>query len=218
MLENYFPKTLDEIVGQPLAHRLRIILHSPSPRCFLLDGEPGIGKSATAMAIATDLGADDDWEGYLRVVPASELSVEECRSIFEQALRIRRSNWKVLVIEELDGVASKQVERYLKVRLDLGAPPSIRLTERTLVIATSNGAERLTPALRERFSVLPYSCGEPFAEACQERLAEIWEAETGEDSPPPGWDVWGWIGERFSMRDALRCLEECLLMQQALAA
>ncbi len=71
-----------------------------------------------------DIGSVDEFAG-LRVLPASELDIELCRELFEVSLRLRPlegRGWHVLVLEELDGVASKQLERYLKVKLEHGLP------------------------------------------------------------------------------------------------
>ena len=62
------------------------------------------------------------------------------------------------------------------------------MPERLIVVATSNDASGLDEALLQRFEVFPFSAGPTFAEACQERLAWIWEQEAGPGVPMPlGW-------------------------------
>ncbi|MFZ1932312.1 MAG: hypothetical protein WCB27_07090 [Thermoguttaceae bacterium] len=48
-------------------------------------------------------------------------------------------------------------------------------------------------ALLQRFEVFPFSAGPTFAEACQERLAWIWQQEAGPNVPMPlGMEQMGW--------------------------
>ena len=75
-----------------------------------------------------------------------------------------------MVIEELDGVTSKAVERYLKVQLE----------EKNLTPRTSNDATGLPAALMERFRLLRYSSGPLFAEACREHIMDQWAELTGD--------------------------------------
>jgi len=82
------------------------------------------------------------------------------------------------------------------------------------VIATSNDASRLEKALRHRFRCYTFGAGGPFAEACVERLAAIWQRETGGLDLPCGWQSWGWDGDEFSMRLALDLMQEHLNLVQ----
>ena len=50
-------------------------------------------------------------------------------------------------------------------------------------------------------SGFPFSAGPTFAEACQERLAWIWQREAGPELPfPAGVEQLGWRKDNFSMR------------------
>lgn len=201
--EKYRPKCLSEIIGQPPILMLRKFAANPYPSCWLLESSaPGVGKTATAYALANEIGCADDMSGLYTVI-ASDLLIEPCRQLFERDLRLRPmfgNGWKVLVIEELELLTDK-VQTYLKVALET------RLPERTIVVATSNGAGRLSKALLQRFQILCYSGGEMFATAAQEHLASIWHAEFGDCPLPLGWQEWGWDDEEFSLRRALDTMQ-----------
>ena len=101
--------------------------------------------------------------------------------------------------------------------LDAGVEPPDGLAPRCIVVATSNEVTKIDGAILERFRVLQYSGGPSFAESAQERLAAIWADQRPGEDIPPWWRQWGWVGERFSMRVALRELENYLHLSPALA-
>jgi replication-associated recombination protein RarA len=211
LYERYRPQSLTEIVGQPPARLLAALAADPYPCCVLLEGPPGVGKSASALALAHELGCEDEFSG-LSVIPASELDIDRCRELFDTTLRLRPMfgrGWHVLLIEELDGIASKQVERYLKVALET------RLPAKCIVIATSNGAGKIDRALLQRFKLYCYSAGPTFATCVADRLSEIWQAEGGGDDMPLGWREWGWsnglLERAFSFRVALDAMQDALM-------
>jgi replication-associated recombination protein RarA len=205
LTEKFRPSTLAGVVGQPAAIRLREFALAPYASCWLLESGPGTGKTTAALALAHDLGCINEFAGLL-VVPASELDIAKCHELFEVSLRLRPlegKGWHVLVLEELDGIVSKQVERYLKVKLETGLP------SRCIVVATSNGAGGINDALLERFTILQFSAGKSFATCAIGRLTEIWAECAPGVTPPPGYERWGWdsTGTRFSMRLALAAMQ-----------
>ena len=90
------------------------------------------------------------------------------------------------------------------------------MPEHLIVVATFNDVSALDEALLQRFEVFPFSAGPTFAEACQERLAWIWEQEAGVDVPlPVGVEQLGWRKDSFSMRRALAALSGAVELHRA---
>lgn len=203
------PQTLDDVIGQRhVVQRLKMLVDQPRRCCLLLEGEPGIGKSATARAFANDLGCEDEFAGKW-YVPCAEFGIDDAKAMFNHTLRLRYNNAKgfsCLILEEAEWM-SPQLQRFLKTALD---PVGHVFPRNLIVVATSNGAGKLDKALLERFHLFSFSCGPAFAESCQERLRELWEEQTG-GLPPPEMSDWGFDGDRFSMRQALQRLETELL-------
>lgn len=210
--ERYRPQTLAEVVGQPPARVLARFARDPHSECFLLEGPPGCGKTTSAYALANELGCTDEFSGRHTVI-ASELLIDEARDVFGCTLRLRPlqgNGWRVLVIEELENLNEK-VQTYLKVALETMLP------EKCVVVATTNGAGKLSEALLQRFKILVYSGGPVFAQAARDHIAAVWTKEFGDVPLPHGWDRWGWQGDTFSLRAALSQLENAGLMLEEVA-
>jgi replication factor C small subunit len=201
---SYQPRTLDEVVGQPaVIRRLKRLVAWPQPCCLLFEGLGGVGKSAAAKALIQDLGVCP-FSGLVEY-SASNLSIDEVRRLFGQTFRLRPmagNPWHVLLVEELELIVSWHVNAALKDELGEQHMP-----ERLIVVATSNDASGLDEALLQRFEVFPFSAGPTFAEACQERLAWIWQQEAGPGVPMPlGMEQMGWRNGSYSMRRAMTAL------------
>lgn len=218
--KRYAPQTLAEVIGQDVSV-LRSLVERPEPRCLIVEGDGGNGKSCTAKAFARDLGCFDA-DGYMDettgfyTIPASELDIDSARHLFTETLRyfpMYGSGWRVVVLEELDGLASKQVERYLKVAMDRQNMPA-----RTIVVATSNDTEGMDRPFLQRFRPhLKFVSDAAFSLACQKRLREVWHDVSGGLPIPGPFPKWGWShslfkGDKptFSMRSALDEMEDYL--------
>ena len=201
------PKTLDNVVGQPCVRFLKDLAASPSASCWMLEGQPGVGKTASAHALATELGCHDEFTGKWHV-PCTELGIDHAKELFGRTLRLRfgsESGFNVLILEECEWL-SPACQRFLKDALD----PLTRLPKNLIVVATSNDSSGLDEALLERFRLLAFSSGPHFREACLERLGVVWEQLTGNQCLPPSASGWGVRGERFSMRIAISNMTNAL--------
>ena len=200
----YQPTTLDEIVGQPAAiRRIKGLAANPYPCCVLFEGRGGVGKSATAKALINDLGVS---EYGVQAFSGAKLRIEEVERLFCQTFRYRPmagAPWHILLIEEMELLPSKNVNSELKDQLSEQNHP-----ERLIVIATRNDvSSNLDEALLQRFDIFPFSSGPSFADACLDRLGDIWHIETSSESAlPAGVAEMGWRNEAYSMRRALAAL------------
>ncbi len=218
----YQPTTLNDVVGQAaVVRRLKNLVANPNPCCIMMEGRGGIGKSSIAKALIHDLNVCP-WSGLIEY-SAANLTIDEVRWLFGHPVEGRErssgfrmmpmtgSPWHVLLIEEMELLPSKNVIPLLKDDLS-----EQKLPPRLIVIATSNDASSLDEALLQRFDIFPLSCGPSFAEACRDRLGEIWEKEVGPGIIMPS-SVWqmGWKDNAYSMRRALTALDAAVEMHNA---
>jgi len=215
LAEKYRPRGLDNVIGQPCVVKLRRFVAAPFATGWLFTGQPGTGKSATALALAADLGAVDEFSG-LSVVCTAQLGKEEAeRQVKRLHQRCLIGQWNVLILEELERL-SPQCQVFLKVAL-----ASENLPARAVVIATSNDTSAIDPALLERFGKpLAFDGWMTLATAGAIRVARVWENETGGLPLPYGADRWGWYTEgdridgkrtRYSLRAAMDAMQQALL-------
>ncbi len=144
--EKYRPRTLDEVVGNPSAvaelrrwaaswgHRI------PDKRALILEGEPGVGKTSAAIALANEMG----WA----LVEMNASDARNARSIRDVALRgatqqtflgsgdylrTREGGRKLILLDEADNVFGRQDQGGIGAIVDL-----IRETRQPVVLIAND--------------------------------------------------------------------------------
>lgn len=205
LTERFRPQTLGDVVGQSCVPLLQAYVANPYSACWLFEGPPGTGKTSASLAMVSDLCCEES----AIMVPCSELNTDRARELL-RGLALKpmfgTGKWQVLLLEELETL-HPQCQTLMKVGLD-----SANLPKHAIVIATSNGTEKLQPALVQRFNRLLFTGDRSFANAGQLELCVKWNESLPGVSMPPGWQQWGFDPDRnFSLRVALEQLEMALL-------
>lgn len=124
-----------------------------APKGILFTGDPGVGKTMLANALANELGADffsatgaDFAEMYVGVGP------KRVRALFRQA---RQSKLALIFIDEIDAVGNRDemgndTERRAVINALLAELDGLEMNGRLLVIGATNHLEKLDVALRRR--------------------------------------------------------------------
>jgi ATPase family associated with various cellular activities (AAA) len=182
LTDKYRPRTLADVVGQPWAvHQLQEFVANPVPCAFLFEGETGTGKTSAALALAHDLGVDVDGGpfGGFHVIASGEQTGESVRRVMD-GLRLHTlsgSGWKVLVVNEADCMTPNAAYIWLDV-LE-------RLPARTVVVFTTNHADKIPARLRDRCERFRFESGYlALAPYLPELVARVWKGETGRADPP----------------------------------
>jgi cell division protease FtsH len=157
---------LDDVIGNPevkasLREVIDQLYHAEAyaqqkivaPKGILFTGDPGVGKTMLAKALANEIQADfffatgaDFAEMYVGVGP------KRVRSLFKRA---RMSRLAVIFIDEIDAIGSRDEmgndsERRSTINAMLSELDGMEANGRLLVVGATNHLERLDPALRRR--------------------------------------------------------------------
>lgn len=208
LLTRYRPQTLSGILGQPsVVLALQEFAADPYPAAFLLFGESGVGKTATALALARDLGvAVDETElGGFHEIASGEQTAQAVRNLAE-SLRyspLFGSRWRVVIVNECDRMRSEAEVLWLDILEHL--PP------RTVIVFTTNEPERLSRRFRDRCECYRFTCDRDDLQPHIQAMARhVWTSE-GLDGEPPCLDTLGMptLGDFDTMHASFR-----LAMQQ----
>lgn len=208
LLEKYRPQTLADVLGQPAVTRaLTDFVVAPYSTGMLFHGDSGVGKSATAMALACDLGCRPDqgaFGGYTELASGEQTADAVRRELANlRHAPMFGSQWRVLVLNEAD--------RMLLPAETLWLDALERLPDRTLVIFTTNMPEKLSKRFRDRCEQYHFTSETKRLKPHLRKLAEkVWAAEVGKGKAP-GLD---WLGlPRLGAADTLNASFRLALQQ-----
>lgn len=206
-VDKYRPKDLSEVIGQTAAIRyLTRFAANPTADCLLLHGPGGTGKTSAAWALAHALGCEPV------KIRGSELDVETVKDL-PRRMGFRPmfgGSFNYWLIEELEALHPKAVQALKDVWECLGS--------HNLVVATSNVSSDIHPVLLQRFNPVYFPGGNELATAGNEFLTTTWLRETGGEPLPQGWRSLGFNGKDYSLRTALKRLEQAYLSREGLVA
>ncbi len=181
-LQKYCPARLDELRGQARAVALLTsFAREPTPKALLLTGPSGCGKTVaarlTAQALLSDAGGlpFDRLEDFLdyQEVQAGEEEPAALRARLDDFIRYPpwRGPWKVLLLNDLDAVATAAEHALLRVTDRLAGPRVL------LITSTGRGLpDRLTTRCEEVALVGTAPALLPHA---QQLVEAVWRRETG---------------------------------------
>lgn len=174
ILTRYRPDRLSAIAGQPaVVKALAAFVANPFPTAMIFAGASGVGKTATAWALAAELGCDPEWGGVAEI-PAGKQDGKAVDELF-RSLHLRPmsgSGWKVAIINEADRMTD-QAEAIWLDALE-------RLPPKSVVVFTTNNLRRLSERFRRRCEVYQFdSTSNTFRDALYALVRRVWKEQTG---------------------------------------
>ena len=212
LLEKYKPERLGDVLGQADVVRvLQKYAADPFPAGLILAGPTGTGKSATAEALAADLGVltrFGELAGY-HLVRSTDQSIDALRTIVDERLSYSvmvGSGWRVVQLEGADRM-NQFCEEFWLTMLD---PKHIR--PRTTFVFTTNHPDKLSARFRSRCIQLEFRGKGPAVEsACKDLCRKVWASEGGTGEWPNVGDSGIYIDGNVSFRQALQGIQTALL-------
>lgn len=176
LTEKYRPTRIAEFVGLDKPRRIAGKLASTPPRTggLLFLGEPGIGKTTLALAIAEEMPAE------LHHIASQDCNVERLRQVVSNCHYVPRAGCKrhLVLIDEADQMTSA-AQLYMLSVLDSTAPPPD-----TLFILTANNTDKLQDRLISRCIPVAFSShGQSTQTAAL--LERVWDAEAPQTATRP---------------------------------
>jgi hypothetical protein len=144
---------------------------------FVFHGPTGVGKTASAWALAEALGCQTDYEelGGVYQVPSGKQDGRAVEDLW-RALHLRPlwgSGWRVAIINEADRMTDQAEMIWLDALEEL--------PNQCIVIFTTNDPSRLSARLLGRCELVRFlGDGPGFTAGIGRLVRKVWEAETGE--------------------------------------
>lgn len=176
LTEKYRPQRIADFVGldKPKKIAQRIATQPPSAGGLLFLGEPGIGKTTLALAIAAEMPAE------LHHVASQDCNVERLRDVVASCHYVPQLGYKrhLVLIDEADQM-SAAAQLYMLSILDSTAPPPD-----TLFILTANSTDRLQDRLISRCIPVQFSAHGQSSQTAA-LLERVWATEAPASASRP---------------------------------
>ena len=201
LVSKFRPRTIESFVGLDKPKRVcSKLAASPYASAWLFIGEPGLGKTTLAMALADAMPAE------LHHIPSQDCNVEALRRVVERCHYIPTDGRKMhmVLVDEADQM-SPAAQLYLLSKLDGSAP-----APNTIWVFTCNSVDRFEERFLSRCGRVDFSAYGN-AKDVTAYLEGIWTSEAPADAPRPNFarivkEATG------NIRQALMVLQQELMM------
>jgi putative ATPase len=201
LTEKFRPRTIEDFLGLDKPKRLCAKLAAnPFASAWLFVGEPGLGKTTLALALADAMPAE------LHHVPSQDCNLETLKAVIAACHYVPHLGCKMhlILIDEADQM-SAAAQLFLLSKLDSTCfPPD------TIFIFTCNATDRLEARFLSRCGIVEFSSYGNAKDAAA-LLELVWEAEAPKDADAPNFTriVKESVG---NIRAALMTLQNLLML------
>lgn len=149
--EKYRPKTLNEIINQKhVVERLKAFAKDKNiPHC-LFSGRAGVGKTASALALAHDLFGDKWKQNVLELNASDERGIDIIRNKVKDFARTKSidSEFKIIILDEADAL-TRDAQQALRRTME-------NFTQTARFILICNYSSKIIEPIQSRCSVFRF--------------------------------------------------------------
>ena len=164
-VEKYRPKKLKDVVGQgEICERLEAYAKTKDMPHLLFSGRPGIGKTACALALASELYGDAARECFLELNASDERGIDVVRGKikdFARTIPMADVAFKIIFLDEADALTS-EAQQALRRTME-------RFSDKTRFILSCNYSSRIIEPIQSRCAVFRFA---PLKEQDIKKIAE----------------------------------------------
>tara|TARA_R100001015_G_C4617914_1_gene174304 strand:+ start:721 stop:1629 length:909 start_codon:yes stop_codon:yes gene_type:complete len=144
--EKYRPKSINDVVGQPkfTIDALSWVKSGNMPN-VMLGGVAGVGKTASAMALANDILGDEVENNFFEINASDDRKLETVRTRIKEIAstsKIGNVPFKIILLDEMDGM-TKDAQNALKRIME-------RYADNCRFIITANDVWKIIAPLQSR--------------------------------------------------------------------
>lgn len=175
LTEKFRPRSIDSFIGLDKPKQLcRRLAAKPFSSAFFFVGEPGLGKTTLALALADELPAE------LHHIQSQDCNLDTLRRVVSTCNYVPRMGLRahLVLVDEADRMSSA-AQLYLHSILDSTARPPD-----TIFVFTGNSTESLLPSFLSRCMRVEFSSYGNAKDAAS-LLERVWDEEAPKDASRP---------------------------------
>ena len=152
LLEKYQPDTLENVYGHATIRQILMSMVSQNNIPHLMfTGEPGNGKSTTAMALIKDLYGDDYKSNHIKFDASTDRGIDVVRGKIKELTKYKSMNYpfKIILLEESDELTPNAQFALREIML--------KNQKITRFIFVNNNLNKIIPPIQDRCQIFRFA-------------------------------------------------------------
>ena len=152
LLEKYQPDTLENVYGHTTIRQILMsMVEQQNVPHLMFTGEPGNGKSTTAMALIKDLYGDDYKSNHIKFDASTDRGIDVVRGKIKELTKYKSMNYpfKIILLEESDELTPNAQFALREIML--------KNQKITRFIFVNNNLNKIIPPIQDRCQIFRFA-------------------------------------------------------------